>query len=518
MPFGGWISFGEKRGGAVVVKRIIVYITILSLILFLFGCAAAQNRALYSQQERIDKGPINRFAQENLPSFSVSYLDNGIPVIIKKNEANRILTIKTVLLGHVALTPKEKAGLEAVTLTMLTRGSQKYSYEDVKKMLFEKSSTIAPAYESFDMTSFDLITIDTYFDELFPVYADAFLQPRWNQDEFPRIMNDFKLNKQAAENDPYKRMVIKLQERLFQGHPYAASWEGVGKSLESITLEEVKNYYETAIRSSGRIFIIAAGNFNTKDLVAKINTSFGKLPHKEFTGTDIPVFSGKVRPDLILEAFEESKGLAYVRGDFALPSPDDADYPALLTLNLLDDILYEIVITRNGAGYSSWASTPGFKANYGSIVVYQTSEPGKVKRYIDDSIDVLRRGQCLAGKVSASADGKGGIGKEVPVSERNGIFVPIAEALPFYKSQSVTRFYSEQQTNTSIAAQIASSVVYRKDFRDYLLLIDRINAITPEDIIRITRSYLTNNPILWIVLGSSDTLNDVKRDDYLKSY
>ena len=496
-------------------KRVITHITVFLLILFLSGCATTQNLVLFGDQERIDKGPINRYAKANLPSFSVSYLDNGIPVIIKKNEANRIITIKTVLLGHVSLTPKEKAGLEAVTLTMLAKGSQKYPYEDVKRMLFEKSSTIAPVFRSFDMTSFDLITIDKYFAELFPIYADAFLHPRWNHDEFPRIMNDFKLDKREAENDAYSRMVIKLHEKFFEGHPYAASWEGVENSLESITLEDVRKYYESTF-SSGRIFIVAVGNFDTGNLLARINASFGTLQRKGFTLPDVPAFLGKVKPNLLLETFEESRELAYVRGDYALPPQGHADYPALMvTFDLLNDILFEIVRTRNGASYSVWAGTPGFKANYGSITIYKTAVPGKVKRYIDDSIAVLLRGQCLAGKVSASAEGKGGIGKDVPASEQEGSFVPIAEALPFYKIQAITHYYSGQQTNTSIAAQIASSVLYRRDFRDYLLVIDRIDAVTPEDIIRVAKKYLANNPTLWIVLGSSGMLREVRRDDYL---
>lgn len=504
-----------KRNNTAAAKRAITYITIFLLIFFLSGCATSQNLSLLNDQERIDKGQINQYAKANLPSCSVSYLDNGIPVIIKKNEANRIVTIKTILLGHVSLTPKEKAGLEAVTLTMLTRGSQKYSYEDVKRVLFEKSSTIAPAFYSFDMTSFNLITIDKHFDELFPVYADAFLHPRWNHDEFEHVMNDFKLHKQEVEYDPYSRMVIKLHEKLFAGHPYAASWEGVGNSLEIITLEDVRKYFESTF-SSRRIFIVAVGNFDTGNLITKINASFGTLPRKYVTFPNVPAFSGKVKSNLILEAFEESRDLAYVRGDYALPPQDNEDYPALMvTFDLLNDLLFEIIRTQNGACYSVWAGTPGFKANYGNITVYKTAVPGKVKRYIDDSIAVLLRGQCLAGKVSASAEGKGGIGKDVPVSEQKDTFVPIAEALPFYKIQSITHYYSGQQTNISIAAQIASSAVYRSDFRDYLLLIDRINAVTPEDIIRVTKKYLTNNPTIWIVLGSSGMLRDVKRDDYL---
>ncbi len=170
-------------------------------------------------------------------------LDNGIPVVIKRSTTNRILTVKAVLLGHVSLTPVEKAGLEAVTLRMLTRGSARYPYPEFQRVLFEKSSSIAPSYGSFDSTSFDLVTIDSYFDELFAVYADAFLHPAWNAEEFPRVMNDFKVSKQEAENDPWQRTVRLLHEEFFSGHPYAASWDGAGGSLESITLEDVKSHY-----------------------------------------------------------------------------------------------------------------------------------------------------------------------------------------------------------------------------------------------------------------------------------
>ena len=94
-------------------------------------------------------------------------------------------------------------------------------------------------------------------------------------------------------------------------------------------------------------------------------------------------------------------------------------------------------------------------------------------------------------------------------------YVPIAEALPFYKTQFLTRFYSGQQTNISVAAQIADSVLYGGDCRDYLLVMDRINAVSPEEVARAARTWLRDNPTQWIVLGDSALLKDVNREDFL---
>jgi zinc protease len=360
----------------------------------------------------------------------------------------------------------------------------------------------------------DLVTIDTYFNDMFPVFADAFLQPLWNTDEFPRVISDFKRAKQQDENDPYSLMNLLLREAFFAGHPYEAYSQGAGYSLEGLTLDDVKAYYDTYV-TSGRIFIVAVGNFNTGKLVSMLNATFGLMPRASYTRPPVPSFQGAVKSDVIVETYPQSVGLAYMRGNFAMPGQDSPDYaPSLVAFSLLDDLLFEIVRTRNGAANSINTTMHGFTATYGDITVYNTATPGKVKPLIDQSISVLASGRSMGGNVSVSAAGKGGIGSAEEA--KAGTFVPIADALPFYKASFLSQFYSGQQTNTTIASQIAYSIIYNGDYRDYLLIIDRINAVTADDVVRVTKKYLINNPTLWIVLGDPALLKDVKKDDFMK--
>ena len=482
----------------------------------LVGALSAGGQAveLTRDQAVIDAGAINDFAKGNLPSFTTSRLANGIPVIIKRSATNRILSLKVVLRGHVSFTPPAKAGLEAAMLTMLTRGSARYAYADFQRALFETSASISPGAGSFDMTSFNLTTIDTYFTDLFPVFADAFLHPAWNAEEFPRVMGDMKLGKQEQENDPYALAVEKLNEVFFAGHPYAASWGGAGDSLDGITLDDVKAYYARNV-SAARIFIVAVGNFDPSTLLPLLNASFGAMGGAAFARPPVPSFAGTVKPYLIVHEFPASTGLAYVRGDFAMPGPESPDYaPSLVAFSLLNDVLFEIVRTRNGACYSVWAAMHGFTASYGDITVFKTAMPGLVKPLVDQAIAVLASGRSMGGNVSASAAGKSGIGSAADTAKA-GSFVPIVDALPFYRAKALTEFYAGQQTNTSVAAQIASSVVYAGDYRDYLLMRDRIQAVSADDVVRVTKKYLVANPALWIVLGDPALLKTVKKSDFL---
>ncbi len=495
-----------------IARRALLGAALAALLLPL--AAFPQAPQLMREQAAVEAGKINPFAKENIPTFSVTSLANGIPVIVKRSPTNRIMSLKVVLMGHVSFTPVQKAGLEAVMLRMLTRGSAHYTYADVQKMLFETSSSIAANAGSFDSSSLDLVTIDTYFNELFPVFADAFLHPKWNAEEFPRVINDFKRAKQQEENDPYGLMNQLLRDSFFAGHPYEAYFQGEGYSLEGITLDDVMSYYDKNV-ASGRIFIVAVGNFDRAALITKLNATFGLLPHSSYVRPPVPAFTGAVKPDLIVETYPQSEGLAYVRGNFAMPGQDSPDFaPSLLTFSLLDDLLFEIVRTRNGAAYSVNSTVHGFTASYGDITVYKTATPGTVKPLIDQAIAVLASGRSMGGNVTASAAGKGGIGSAEEAKAAS--FVPVADALPFYKASFLSQFYSGQETNMSIAAQIASSIIYDGDYRDYLLIIDRINAVTADDVVRVTKKYLIGNPTLWIVLGDPALLQSVKKDDFMR--
>jgi zinc protease len=496
------------------MRRMTSILAALTAALVLPCALSGQAATLTRQQALIDAGRINAFAKENVPSFSVARLANGIPVIVKRATNNRVLTLKVVIQGQSSFTPVKKAGLEAVTLTMLTKGSARYSYAEVQKAVFEKSSGIVARYASFDMSSLDLVTIDTYFNDLFPMFADAFLHPSWNAEEFPRVINDFKLRKQQEENSPYSLAVQLLRESFFAGHPYESYWQGEGYSLEDISLDDVRAYYASSM-TAGRLFIVAVGDFDTAKLVSQLDATFGAMPRTAYVRPDVPSFQGRVKPDLILETYAQSEGLAYVRGNFAAPPMDSPDYPALLvSFSLLNDILFEIVRTRNGACYSVSSSMHGFTAPYGDITVYKTAVPGAVKPLVDQSIAVLASGRSMGGNVTASAAGKSGIGGADEA--KAGAFIPLADALPFYKASFLTSFYSGEQTNTSVAAQIASSVIYNGDYRDYLLMIDRIQAVGADDVVRVTRKYLIDNPTLWIALGDPAVLKDVKKDDFLR--
>ena len=310
-----------------IIKKSSFKVFLFTLIVVIISCATGNNTV---------KG-THDFAEKNLSTFITGELDNGIPVVIKKNESNRVFTLKVGLKGHVMFTPEEMAGIEAITLAMLAKGTENYQYEAIQKLMYEKSSSISTSYKSFDHTSFDLFTLDKYYDELFPVFADCILNPTFNEDEFNRIIEEFKINLQTGLNEPYTRTVTKLHERFFEGHPYLATWEGTEESLSNITLDDVKEYYSRLFVKE-RMFIVAVGNFNGDELLESLNSAFGNLGNLDKDLPEVPAFKPLDGPEIILEKFDASEGLGFVRADYSIPGSSHKDYPAIvLTHSMLDE-------------------------------------------------------------------------------------------------------------------------------------------------------------------------------------
>lgn len=434
------------------------------------------------------------YMQANLPTIETRVLANGATLIVKKNPANRIFSMKIAFRGGSALVPPDKAGLEAMTLALMARGSIDHPYAELQRLQYEKSSSIGYTASSYDWSSLDLNTIDKYWDELFKIFADCALHPAFDPAQFAIVQNDFRVSIQKSMADPYNFAVTRLHDKMFAGHPYAAEFGGTAASVSSITLEDIKAFYERTM-GADRMVVVAVGNFDADALAASLNATIGTIPAKSVVIP--PVGRYKASAALYLEKFDKSKGVAYVRGDYPIADIKSPDFATQqLAYSMLDELLFSIVRTDHGACYSVWSRAFGFLNPYGSLVVYKTDKPSAAKGWVDESIALLASGKTL--------NIKGG-------SEK---YAPIASTIDAYKAKYVNAFFGNQETNAQTATQLATSYLYFGDHTEYLRFIDKINAISADDVVAAVNAYVVNAPISWIVVADQATLAAVDKTKF----
>ncbi|HOX33121.1 MAG TPA: pitrilysin family protein [Spirochaetales bacterium] len=444
---------------------------------------------------------LSPFAKESLGSLSSFSLSNGIPVVLRRNPASRVLALSLVIRGGSAAATRESAGLEGLALAAMARGSVDHPYEEIQSILDETSSSLGRS-AGLDYSSYNLVTLDKYLPRLLPLWTDTLLRPAFTQKDFDQVLSEAKLALQSRDQDPWASTAYEANRAFFAGHPYEAAPEGTRDSLAAMDLAAVKDWYAKAF-SANRMFVVAVGDFDQAELRERLEAGIGKIPDRGFAlPPPPPAFAlGGGSGRLVKKDFPQSKGLAYLRGDFAAPGPESPDYMALnLGMEMLSDLLLNVVRDKHGAVYSPNAYARDSLANYGSIVLYKTKAAGQIKSYIDEAVAELAAGRVL------SVDPGQGEGAQPRMD--------LAEALPAYKAKYANALFEGQATNAQVAARIAKSVVSSGDYRAWLLDLDRIQALRAEEVSAAVRKYLLGGRITWVLLGSADAILPASPEDY----
>ncbi len=427
-------------------------------------------------------------------TFHTFTLSNGIPVFVNITTHSRTKALVCTMQGGKKLVPPDKAGLDRIAFKLMSMESNNYS-DLQRRSLLKKTSAEINASDGLDFSLYYLKTIDTYFDEIFDLYADLFQKPAFPEKLFAEVVTNMKNNYRSDLTDGYARASKAVNTTFFKGHPYASHLYTLD-TLDAITLDDVKTFYKKN-KTASRMAFFAAGNFNIKRLRKKLDSAFGSIEGRSSASSMTPPLQLKEIPPLILDPYTElNRNVAYVRGNFPTVPYTHPDYWALkLGANITSDIMNDLIRTKNSLVYSVWTHLYGNQANYANISAYRTSDPVKVMELVQESIEIVSSGKCLS---PYQRDGQ------------SGDYVPVAEGLDFYKRSFSTKFYSGLQETGSIARKMAGSYMLTGDPAAYLQVINRINAVQPEDVARVSRAYIKASHKCWAVSAHPEMIEKVQ--------
>ncbi|MFN0156781.1 MAG: M16 family metallopeptidase [Bacteroidota bacterium] len=142
--------------------------------------------------------------------------------------------------------PAGKEGLAAITAAMVSDGSTKTNtYEQVLDKLFP----LASGYSGSASTEMTIISGRTHKDNLndyYPLLAEAILEPAFKQEDLDRIksqvLNQLENTLRYASDEELGKAV--LYNSIFDGTPYGHIAEGTVEAIKSITLDDIRKFYE----------------------------------------------------------------------------------------------------------------------------------------------------------------------------------------------------------------------------------------------------------------------------------
>ncbi len=292
--------------------------------------------------------------------------------------------------------------------------------------------------------------------------------------------------RQGAENDPLFLLGEEVMAAAFRVHPYGHETLGHMCDLQRMTREDLYRFYQTYYVPNNAL-AVAVGDFETGQMLDLIRRYFGAIPSRplpDAASPEEPPQRGERRVTV-----EGEGNTAYISVVFHTPPPVSADFHPLVVLDTVlsgasgmtlfgeggtnkTSRLYRALVDTELAADVSGSLIPTVAPFVYSITatVRAGHTPAEVEERLWAELDRVRSEPILEEELQKA--------------------IQQARAQFAYSSESVT----------GQAFWLGWSEIFA-DYTWFEVYLDRLRAVTPEDVLRVARAYLrrANATVGWYV-------------------
>jgi predicted Zn-dependent peptidase len=375
----------------------------------------------------------------------------------------------------------------------LTRGSRHEGDQHpgiahfVEHMLFKGTTTrsaeeIAQAADSVggqmdastgkEYANYTIKVLDEHLAFAVDLLSDVVLRPRFAPDDIEREKSVIGEEIKMVEDMPDDLVHELFLQRYWTGHPLGRPILGTQESIDAFDRDILGRYFAEAY-TAGNLIVAAAGHLEHGRMRELVEQAFGGVAQDGAPAAETP----PVRHDLILVRNKDLEQSHICLGTGAFPQNHPERYAALVFNTLLggsmSSRLFQNVREKRGLAYSVGSGLSAFR-DAGLLSIYAGCSNAKVGEVVSVILDELRA------MVAA------------PITQAE-----LVRARENVKLNLIMAFES-----TGHRAQRLANHELRLDepftLEDTLA---RIDAVTIDDVSRISRDLLTPTPLSLVVLG-----------------
>jgi predicted Zn-dependent peptidase len=334
------------------------------------------------------------------------------------------------------------------------------------------------AFTTHEMTGFALKVADTSLPQAFDLVADLLAHPRFDQKDLEREQKVILEEMKMVEDTPDELLGELFNAAYFPNHPLGRPIEGTRETISSFNHSAITDFHASDFLPSNLV-VAAAGNVEHDQLVELVNKSF---PNSNGTSSSLleeaPV---PATPILI-----EQKELEQAHLVIAAPWPDAKSserYAASLLASVIgggtSSRLWQKVREERGLAYSVGAGGNTF-SDVGVFTIYAGTSPGHLDEVVDLSLEELRR----VVEESVSPD-----------------------ELKLVKDQSLSLLLLGLESSSARAGGLARQEIIHGRRISPEEVIKKIEAVTPDDLQRVARSFFKSESLSLGALGNLNGFN-----------
>jgi zinc protease len=402
-------------------------------------------------------------------------LSNGIVLYLAEDRSLPLISGAAYFKAASLYDPADKVGLAELTAVMLREGGVGELSPTELDIKLETLAASIEASANANFASVGFSSLTETIDEVLPLWIDTVQRPNFDERRLEIEKGGILESIRRENDDPGTIASREFFARLAEGHP--TGYYATEATITAITRNDLIAFHDTFYQPQDMTLALS-GDFDTQEMVAKIEAALGSWAGKAVTYPEIPDFNLKPVPKIYLAPKELEQSVIIIGHPSVF-----AYTPAYNDLVVANDILggggfssrlFLEVRTKRGLAYSTGSNiSQGF--DYPGIFLASAStRADKTAETVGLLISELERFQ------------EGGVTDAEVERSRNSIV-----------NSSLFRF-----TNVAAITQRAARTELLGLEPDYYeTFLERVQTISPSDVQEVAQLELRPDDLIIMVVG-----------------
>jgi len=430
--------------------------------------------------------------ETKVPNVWESNLENGLKIYGIENDEVPLVQFNLTISGGQLMDDMDKLGVASLTANLMNKGTKNKTVAELEEAIQELGASIY-VYAGTEEITITTTTLSKNYDKTLALVQEIVLEPRFDKTEFELTKQATIASLRQQEANP-NAVARNAYNELIYGKENIRSKNisGTIESLESITIDDLKLFYEENISPSVAKLLVV-GDISKEKTIESLAEISKNWEAKEVI---IPVYKTPEKPEKPVVYFYDipnAKQSVLSFGRSALAATDDDFYPATVMNYIL-----------GGGGFASQL-TQELRERKGYTYGIRSGFSGSKERGTFTISSGVRSNVTLE-----SAQ----LVKQILENYPTNFTEKDLETTKSFLIKSNARAFETFGAKLNMLDNI-SSYGY-----DYSYVKDRekiVNEMTVEEIQKLANKYVDPNKMIWLIVGDAETqLNRMQELGYGK--
>lgn len=423
-------------------------------------------------------------------------LDNKIRVAMEPMKNYASVAIGVWIDAGSANETRENNGVAHVVEHMLFKGTESRSARDIADEMTAIGGNL-DAYTSKECTCYYTRTLGEYARKALEIIADMIINSRLDAGDLKKELGVILDEIDMYEDDADELVHELLQKKVWGDHPLSYIISGEKSVVRDFTCEDVRAFMDRYYTGEHMV-ISVAGNFDETQILEDIRELFGGIPAHSQAPEAALQGCRFAEPAVYRQSILcRHKDIEQMHLDLAFDciAHDHEDKYVMAVVNSilggnLNSRLFQEVREDKGLAYTIYSYGSSFK-HCGLFQIYGAMAPEQTPQVLDAIFEAM-------GRMASE-----------PVSERE---------LGLTKQQIRTELLLATESTHNRMENNAKAWIYQKEQESLQETIERVEALTAEDIGRFMDKYLKVSGASAAFIGNFDSFDDDRVNAVLEKW